>query len=87
MFTVQVRLFAGQRDIVGRSELALSMPDAATVAMVWEALVKDYPRLAGYAGRMLYAVNQEYAELTTPLREGDEVAFIPPVSGGSRTEN
>jgi molybdopterin converting factor subunit 1 len=82
MITIRVRLFAGQRDIVGAAELALPLPADATVASAWAALVERYPRLSGYAGRMLYAVNQEYATLTTALHEHDEVAFIPPVSGG-----
>ncbi|HNP87329.1 MAG TPA: MoaD/ThiS family protein, partial [Kouleothrix sp.] len=54
----------------------------ATVATLWDLLVARYPRLAPYAGRLLYAVNQEYGTLETVLQPGDEVAFIPPVSGG-----
>jgi molybdopterin converting factor small subunit len=49
---------------------------------LWELLVGRYPRLAGYSGRVLYAVNQEFGALTTELHDGDEVAFVPPVSGG-----
>jgi molybdopterin synthase catalytic subunit len=50
---------------------------------VWERLTASYPRLAGYTGRLLYAVNQEFAEPASPLADGDELAFIPPVSGGA----
>jgi molybdopterin converting factor subunit 1 len=83
MITVTVRLFAGQRDIVGAGELSLQVETGATVGSVWEQIVTTYPRLAGYTGRMLYAVNQEFSTLATPLHNGDELAFIPPVSGGS----
>jgi molybdopterin converting factor subunit 1 len=81
---VTVRYFAGHRDIAGRSEERLELRQGATVASLWELLVARYPRLAGYSGRLLYAVNQEFATLETELHEGDEVAFIPPVSGGKK---
>jgi molybdopterin converting factor subunit 1 len=79
---VTVRYFAGHRDITGQSEERLELEPGATVATVWELLVARYARLSGYSGRLLYAVNQEFATLATELHHGDEVAFIPPVSGG-----
>ena len=79
---VTVRLFARLRDLVGAGELQRDVPAGATVASVWEALVRDYPAIAPYAESMSCAVNAEYARMTTTLREGDEVAFLPPVSGG-----
>jgi MoaE-MoaD fusion protein len=73
--TVTVRLFAGLREQVGWSRREL---EAATVADVWPALgLGDEP-----AG-LLYAVNREYAERGRELADGDEVALIPPVSGGA----
>ena len=84
MITITIRLFAGQRDIAGASELRWQMEAGATVGAVWERLVTEHPRLAGYTGRMLYAVNQEFSTPATPLHDGDELAFIPPVSGGRR---
>lgn len=83
MIHVRVRFFAGHRDIVGQSEMTFTLESGATVGTVWEKLVAAYPRLAGYSGRLLYAVNQEFSSLTTPLQDGDEVAYIPPVSGGT----
>jgi molybdopterin synthase catalytic subunit len=80
---VMVRYFAGHRDITGRSEERLDLEPGATVGSVWDALVARYPRLSGYTGRLLYAVNQQYSTLATALSDGDEVAFIPPVSGGN----
>jgi molybdopterin converting factor subunit 1 len=82
MITVRVRFFAGHRDIVGRPEIDLPQAEGATVGTLWEQLTAAYPRLAGYSGRLLYAVNQEFAGLATELHDGDEVAYIPPVSGG-----
>jgi len=80
---VMLRYFAGHRDITGRSEEQLDLAPGATVGSVWELLVARYPRMAGYTGRLLYAVNQDFATPATELRDGDEVAFIPPVSGGN----
>jgi molybdopterin converting factor subunit 1 len=80
---VTVRLFARLRDLVGTGELRRDFPAEATVAFVWEALVREYPAIAPYAQSMSCAVNAEYARMTTPVGEGDEVAFLPPVSGGN----
>ena len=79
---VIVRYFAGHRDIIGRAEERIALAAGATVGDLWECLVARYPRLDGYSGRLLYAVNQEFATLATDLHDGDEIAFIPPVSGG-----
>jgi molybdopterin converting factor subunit 1 len=79
---VTVRYFAGQRDITGRAEEGIALDEGATVGTLWELLVGKYPRLAGYTGRILYAVNQEFGTRETGLHDGDEIAFVPPVSGG-----
>jgi molybdopterin converting factor subunit 1 len=84
MFTVRVRFFAGHRDIVGQAELLVELEAGATVGALWEYLTDRYPRLTGYTGRLLFAVNQQFAQPATPLADGDEVSFIPPVSGGAR---
>ena len=72
---VTVRLFAGLRERAGWSKREI---DAATVADVWPAL-----ELGDEPAGLLYAVNKEYAERNHALRDGDEVALIPPVSGGA----
>jgi MoaE-MoaD fusion protein len=72
---VSVRLFAGLRERAGWSEREL---EAATVADVWPQL-----ELGEEPGGLLYAVNRRYADRDTPLDDGDEVALIPPVSGGA----
>ena len=81
---ITIRYFAAHRDIIGRSEEQLDLAPGATVGSVWELLVARYSRMAGYTGRLLYAVNQDFATPATELRDGDEVAFIPPVSGGTQ---
>jgi molybdopterin converting factor subunit 1 len=79
---VNVRLFARLRDIVGSGEMPLDATPGATLADVWQALVGQYPALAPYTAAISAARNADYAPMTTALSEGDEVAFLPPVSGG-----
>lgn len=79
---VTVRLFARLRELVGDGELQRTVAASATVADVWTALARDYPAIAPYVESMSCAVNAEYARMTTPVQPGDEIAFLPPVSGG-----
>jgi molybdopterin converting factor subunit 1 len=79
---VKVRLFAQLRDLAGSGDLDCTVDESARVQDVWRALVHDHPGLASFTRAMSTAVNLEYARLDTPVREGDEVAFLPPVSGG-----
>ena len=79
---VTIRLFARLREIAGTAELARTLPDGATARTAWDTLVNDFPPLAEYAAAVSCAVNEEYTRLTAPLADGDEVAFLPPVSGG-----
>jgi molybdopterin converting factor subunit 1 len=79
---VTVRLFARLREIAGAAELSRQLPDGATAGDAWNALAADFPALADYARSVSCAVNETYSRLTTRLHDGDEVAFLPPVSGG-----
>ena len=79
---VTVRLFARLRDLVGSAELVQEASAGATVQSVWDALVHEHPAIAEYAKSMSCAVNADYARMTTVVVDGDEVAFLPPVSGG-----
>lgn len=81
---VTIRLFARLRDIVGASELERDVPTAATARALWDALAADHPELDAYAATVSTAVNEEYAGMDAVLADGDEVAFLPPVSGGAR---
>jgi molybdopterin converting factor subunit 1 len=79
---VTVRLFARLRDMAGSGELIRDVPAPATVQTVWDGLVAEMPALTQYEKTMSVAVNAEYARMAAPVQEGDEVAFLPPVSGG-----
>jgi molybdopterin converting factor small subunit len=79
---VTVRLFARLRELAGRGEFSASVALGATVEDVWRAAVDEHPALAPYAGSVSAAVNAAYAKLTARVADGDDVAFLPPVSGG-----
>ncbi len=80
--TVRVRLFAVQRELAGTREVTLELADGADVEAAWTALAARFPVLAPGRASLRFARNGDYAEPTTPLVDGDEVAMIPPVSGG-----
>jgi MoaE-MoaD fusion protein len=84
--TVTVRLFAMLRERAGRGAFELELAEGATVAEALDAL-RDQEGLGEMLERMpvMAAVNREYAANDTPLRHGDELALIPPVSGGGET--
>ena len=79
---VKVRLFARLRDLAGASELVRDVPSPATVQTVWDGLVAELPALLEYERTISVAVNAEYARMAADVSDGDEVAFLPPVSGG-----
>jgi molybdopterin converting factor subunit 1 len=79
---VTVRLFGRLHDLVGASELGREVPPGATVGTVWERLAAEYPAVAPYARSVSAAVNADFARMTAAVSDGDEVAFLPPVSGG-----
>ena len=81
--TVRVRVFASVREILGRAELVLEVPEGATAGSVLEWLTADYPRLQPLAPILRLAVNREYADGSRVLASGDEIALLPPVSGGA----
>jgi MoaE-MoaD fusion protein len=80
---VRVRLFAVQRELAGTREVPLELPDGADVEAAWAGLVARHPILAPGRASVRFARNGDYADPTTTLTDGDEVAMIPPVSGGS----
>ena len=79
---VTVRLFARLRDLAGAGELVRDVPSPATIEQVWRSLVKDMPALGDYERTMSVALNTDYSRMTASVKDGDEVAFLPPVSGG-----
>jgi molybdopterin converting factor subunit 1 len=79
---VTVRLFARLRDIAGAAELRRDVSAEATIRSLWNGLVTDFPEFAGYERSISSAVNADYARMDQRISDGDEVAFLPPVSGG-----
>jgi molybdopterin converting factor subunit 1 len=82
---IRIRLFAVQRELAGAREVLLELPVAATVEDAWAALVTRHPVLAPGGTSVRFAVNGEYAGADAQLADGDELAVIPPVSGGSES--
>jgi MoaE-MoaD fusion protein len=80
---IRVRLFAMQRELVGERSVELDLADAATVADAWAGLVGRFPVLAPGRESVRFARNGDYADIAEPLVDGDELAVIPPVSGGA----
>ena len=83
---IRVRLFAMQRETAGMRELRLEVPLGATVDDAWDAVVESVPALAPGRASLRFAVNGTYADPDTTLADGDEVACIPPVSGGATVD-
>ena len=79
---VTVRLFARLRDIVGAAQLSRELPEGATAHLLWNMLAAEHAGLAAYRDAVSIAVNAEYSKMNRRLADGDEVAFLPPVSGG-----
>ena len=79
---VTIRLFARLRDLAGSGELVRDVPGPATVQTVWAGLVAEMPALREYERSMSVAVNADYSRMSAPVSDGDEIAFLPPVSGG-----
>jgi MoaE-MoaD fusion protein len=83
MNRMTLKLFATLRERAGGAEFAREFPEGTTVAEMWQALKREFPALGGHRDSVGFAVNQEYVEGDFRPRAGDEVAFIPPVSGGA----
>ena len=82
MFEISIQLFAVARDLAGCKTITLALPECATVAMLREKLFAQVPALVPLAESVQIAVDQEYATDATQLTAAQEVALIPPVSGG-----
>ncbi len=79
---VEIKYFAMCQEIAGKEAEVVEVPENTTTRKVWDILISRYPRLAPYRDRSRLAVNLEYVLTDTPLKEGDEICIIPPVSGG-----
>jgi molybdopterin synthase catalytic subunit len=83
MNRVTLKLFATLRERAHAAELVRDFPDGTTVEEIWKHLVGEFPALGGHHDSVGFAVNQEYVEGDFKPHQGDEIAFIPPVSGGA----
>jgi molybdopterin converting factor subunit 1 len=80
---IHVRLFALLKDRAGTDHLELNLPDKSTIAHAVEQVRHRFPTLADNLNHIAFALNRSYTQSNTPLQEGDELALIPPVSGGA----
>ena len=79
---VTIRLFARLRDLAGAGELVREVPAESTINGVWQLLAAELPALKDYERTMSVALNADYSRMSAPVHDGDEVAVLPPVSGG-----
>jgi molybdopterin converting factor subunit 1 len=82
MNRLTIKLFATLRERARTAELSREFPEGTTVGEIWNWLLGDFPALGGHHDGVAFAVNQEYVTEDFRPRNDDEVAFIPPVSGG-----
>ena len=79
---IKVKLFAAFRDIVGTKEEDLDIKAGTTVQGLLDDYINRFPTMAKYREHIILSVNKEYGAPARVLKEGDEVSFLPPVSGG-----
>ena len=79
---IKVKLFAAFRDIVGTKEEDIELPQGTTVHALLEQYISRFPQMAKFRDHIILSVNKEYGAPSRVLKEGDEVSFLPPVSGG-----
>lgn len=84
---ITLRFFAQHRDIVGAAELSRVVAPGTTMGALWAALCEEFGALAPGTRSVMFAVNQSYVTAEAVLHEGDEAAFIPPVSGGAGADD
>lgn len=79
---VKVRLFAALHELLGQREVTLDLSEGATIDDLRDRLVEEHPIVRTLLPTLVWAVNEEYVPSEHRLRDGDEVALIPPISGG-----
>ena len=82
MVRVKVLFFGRLRELIGLAEEAPELPEGATLEYVFARYAERFPKLAGFRGSMVVSRNQEFAAWDTRVAADDEIAFLPPVSGG-----
>lgn len=79
---IKVLLYASFREIVGSKEESIELEEGTTVQMLLEDYIKRFPQMARFRDHIILSVNKVYGHPERKLRDGDEVSFLPPVSGG-----
>lgn len=82
--TIRLRFFASLRERVQMREATREVAEGTRAADVWTALCAEHPSIVPMSGSVTFAVNREYVDRSHALHDGDELALIPPVSGGTR---
>jgi molybdopterin synthase sulfur carrier subunit len=83
MPNVQVRLFAGLQGLIGKPAIEMALPSGATVAMLRDRLVEEYPQVEPFMSTLVCAVDEEMIDTSHVLSEGERVELIPPIAGGA----
>lgn len=80
---VKVLFFGMLKDIVGRAEEQIDLEDGALLGSIFDRYAQQFPRLKGLTSSIVLACNHEFSDRAAQVRDGDEIAFLPPVSGGA----
>jgi len=80
--SIHVLFFASLAEIVGQREIRVDAGDFTDIGSVFSRFARNFPPLENYRASILTALNSEFCDFASPVRDGDEVAFFPPVSGG-----
>jgi molybdopterin converting factor subunit 1 len=80
--SIKILFFATLADIVGTREMHVDVAGLTDLNSVYDKFAREFPALETYRSSVLFAVNSEFARPGSPVRDGDEIAFFPPVSGG-----
>lgn len=79
---IKVKFFASYREAVGKSEVEVDIKEKTDISTLLEVLKSEHPELGKLIEPVIISINREYASYDTTLKDGDEVAILPPVSGG-----
>jgi len=81
-YNLKIRLFAILRDVVGEREISISVPSGVTVRYLNNEILKKYPQLSSFSNKFVTSVNYKVTSGDTIITSSDEIALLPPVSGG-----
>lgn len=82
MISITLKLFAAYQDAIGQPDMAMTVPEGTTVGELCDRICTQHSELKQWQELTRFGVNLQFVEANTPLSDGDEVVFIPPVSGG-----